>query len=158
MSPSPVVPTGQQIGAGWSPALSVAKALTALAGARRTGAEAVYWLADEDHDRAEVASVTGWTGARLVRHRFRFGAPPGTAAGWLPWTSAHQSEAAILWGDLPQPQEPTLRGHALALGQPLWNRGIRPFSPTDPTVREPIQADLERWRSLGLEALLAAQA
>ena len=57
MSPRPVVATGQQIGAGWSPALSVAKALAALAEARRSGGEAVYWLADEDHDRAEVANV-----------------------------------------------------------------------------------------------------
>ncbi|MDE3033815.1 MAG: bacillithiol biosynthesis BshC, partial [Acidobacteriota bacterium] len=61
-TPKPVVATGQQIGAGWTPALSVAKALAALAEARRVGAEAVYWLADEDHDRAEVASVSGWHG------------------------------------------------------------------------------------------------
>ena len=154
----PVIATGQQIGAGWSPALSVAKALAALAEARRTGAEAVYWLADEDHDRAEVASVVGGTGSRLLRHRFRFEARPGTATGWLPWTPAHQAEATALWGQLPEPQAPTLRGHVLALGQPLWNRGLRPFSPTDPTVREPIQAHLERWRALNLEAHLIRQA
>jgi hypothetical protein len=158
MSPRPVIATGQQIGAGWSPALSVAKALAALAEARRTGAEAVYWLADEDHDRAEVASVVGWTGERLVRHRFRFEARPGIATGWLPWTSEHQREAVELWGAIPEPQEPTLRGHALALGQPLWQRGLRAFSPTDPRVREPIQAELERWRTLGLEALTIRQA
>ena len=45
----PVIATGQQIGAGWSPALSVAKALAALAEARRSGAEAVYWLTAEDN-------------------------------------------------------------------------------------------------------------
>ena len=33
----PVIATGQQIGAGWSPALSVAKALAAAAEARRLG-------------------------------------------------------------------------------------------------------------------------
>ncbi len=158
MSLRPVVATGQQIGAGWSPALSVAKALAALAEARRSGGEAVYWLADEDHDRTEVASVCGWAGGRLVRHRFRFDTRMGTATGWLPWTPAHQAEASTLWGDLPEPQEPTLRGHALALGRPLWERGLRPFSPTDPTVREPIQTELERWRALDLEALLAEQA
>jgi len=158
MSPRPVIATGQQIGAGWSPALSVAKALAALAEARRTGAEAVYWLADEDHDRAEVASVTGWTGDRLARHRFRFDARIGTATGWLPWTPAHQLEAEALWGPLPEAEQPTLRGHALALGQPLWARGLRAFSPTDPSVREPIQAELERWRTLGLETLLVQQA
>jgi hypothetical protein len=154
----PVVATGQQIGAGWSPALSVAKALAALAEARRTGAEAVYWLADEDHDRAEVASVVGWTAGRLTRHRFRFDARVGTATGWLPWTPGHQAEATALWGSLPAPAEPTLRGHALALGQPLWERGLRPFSPTNPAVRDPIQAELERWRSLDLEKLMMRQA
>jgi hypothetical protein len=158
MSPRPVVATGQQIGAGWSPALSVAKALAALAEARRTGGEAVYWLADEDHDRAEVASVVGWRGDRVVRHRFRFEARPGTATGWLPWTRAHQAEATGLWGVVPEPGEPTLRGHVLALGRPLWERGLRPFSPTDPALREPIQAELERWRALDLAALLAKQA
>jgi len=154
----PVVATGQQIGAGWSPALSVAKALAALAEARRTGAEAVYWLADEDHDRAEVASVVGWKAGRMTRHRFRFDARIGTATGWLPWTPGHQAEATALWGALPVPQEPTLRGHALALGRPLWERGLRPFSPTDPAVREPIQTELERWRSFDLEHLLMLQA
>lgn len=158
MSPRPVIATGQQIGAGWSPALSVAKALAALAEARRTGGEAVYWLADEDHDRAEVATVAGWAGNQLIRHRFRFDTRLGTATGWLPWTPAHQAEASALWGPLPEPQEPTLRGHVLALGQPLWDRGLRPFSPTDPVVREPIQAELERWRTLDLGALLVQQA
>jgi hypothetical protein len=158
MSPRPVIATGQQIGAGWSPALSVAQALAALAEARRTGGEAVYWLADEDHDRAEVATVTGWADGRLIRHRFRFDTRLGTATGWLPWTPAHQAEASALWGSLPEPQEPTLRGHVLALGQPLWDRGLRPFSPTDPLVREPIQAELERWRTLDLGALLVQQA
>jgi hypothetical protein len=158
MSPRPVIVTGQQIGAGWSPALSVAKALAALAEARRTGGDAVYWLADEDHDRAEVATVVGWAGNQLIRHRFRFDTRLGTATGWLPWTPAHQAEASALWGSLPEPQEPTLRGHVLALGQPLWDRGLRPFSPTEPSVREPIQAELVRWRTLDLEALLVRQA
>ncbi|MBP7617853.1 MAG: bacillithiol biosynthesis BshC, partial [Geothrix sp.] len=102
MNPRPVIATGQQIGAGWSPALAIAKALAALAEARRTGAEAVYWLADEDHDRAEVASVVGWDGPRLVRHRFRFDTPPGTATAWLPWTPQHQTAATKLWGPLPE--------------------------------------------------------
>jgi len=158
MNPRPVIATGQQIGAGWSPALSVTKALAALAEARRCGAEAVYWLADEDHDRAEVAAVVGTTGERLVRQRLRFFALPGTATGWLPWTPEHQHEANSLWGPLPEPREPSLRGHVLALGQPLWDRGLRAFSPTDPALRAPIQGELERWRSLGLETLLLAQA
>jgi len=157
-SPCPLVATGQQIGAGWTPALSVVKAMAAVAEARRLGGRAVYWLADEDHDRLEVASTVGFQGERLVHHRFTFQAPEGTATGWLPWTPAHQGQAEALWGPLPEPQAPTLRGHVLALGEPLWRRGLQPFSPTDPAVREPIQGELARWRALGLEDGLIRQA
>ncbi len=154
----PLVVTGQQIGAGWSPALSVVKALAALHLARELGGEAVYWMADEDHDRLEVASVVGERGGRLQRHRFRFPEPDGTATGWLSWTPAHQEQAEALWGPLPAPTEPTLRGHVKALGQPLWDRGLRPFSPTAPEVRDPIQGELERLHALDLEADLIHQA
>lgn len=153
-----VVVTGQQIGAGWSPALSVVKALRALTEAKKRGLQAVYWLADEDHDRAEVASVVALQGDRLIRHRFRFSAPQGTAAGWLEWTDMHQAEAQNLWGQLPTPAEPTLRGHVMALGGALWRRGIEPFSPTKDIDRKGIQAELERWRTLGLENDLREQA
>ena len=156
-APRPVVATGQQIGAGWSPALSVVKALAALAEAERIGAEAVHWLADEDHDQLEVATVVGMRDGRLQRHRFRFHAPPGTASGWLPWTEAHQREAEGLWGAVPAARG-TLGDHARALGAPLWSKGIRAFSPTEATLRQTIQPELERWRSLGLERDLIAQA
>jgi hypothetical protein len=136
----------------------VVKALAAQAEAERIGGRAVYWLADEDHDRLEVASTTGWQGHRLIRHRFTFTAPEHTATGWLPWGRAQQEQAETLWGPLPEPATPTLRGHVLALGAPLWRRGLAPFSPTDPAVRQPIQGELERWRSLGLEADLRRQA
>ena len=157
-SSPPLVVTGQQIGAGWTPALSVAKALAALAEARRLGGEAVYWMADEDHDRIEVATTVGYQGQRLLRHAFRFKAPEATATGWLPWTESQQREAEALWGPLPQALEPTLRGHALALGAPLWQRGLRPFSPTRAEARQAVQEELERWRALGLEADLVKQA
>lgn len=153
-----LVATGQQIGAGWTPALSVVKALAALAAARRLGGEALYWMADEDHDRVEVASTVGFQGPRLIRHRFRFEAPEGTATGWLPWGENQQREAEVLWGDIPTATEPTLRGHALALGAPLWERGIRPYSPTRDADRAGIQGTLKAWRALGLEADLARQA
>jgi len=153
-----VVATGQQIGVGWSPALSVVKALAAHAVSKKRGLGAVYWLADEDHDRMEVASVAAMQGARLLRHRFEFSAPLGTATGWLEWTARHQAEAESLWGNLPNPTEPTLRGHALALGKPLWNRGIIPYSPTVDADRKAIQGELERWRGMGLEDDLNKQA
>ncbi len=154
----PVVVTGQQIGVGWTPALSVVKALAALSAARSLGGEAVYWLADEDHDRLEVASTVVFKEDRLLRRRFHFEAPEGTATGWLPWTDAHQQEAEGYWGPLPHPDRPTLRGHALALGKPLWTRGLRFFSPTARSVRDPIQPELARWRALDLEGSLLRQA
>jgi len=157
-SAGPRVATGQQIGVGWTPALSVVKALAALAEARRIGGEAVYWLADEDHDQLEVATTIGFQESRILRHRFHFQAPVGTATGWLPWGPAQQKDAEALWGEVPAATEPTLRGHALALGEPLWRRGIRPFSPTAPDLRQPIQGELARWRGLDLERTLAAQA
>lgn len=153
----PVVATGQQIGAGWSPALSVVKALAALVEAERIGAEAVHWLADEDHDQLEVAAVVGLESGRLTRHRFHFDAKPGTATGWLPWTDAQQREAEALWGAIPNAMG-TLRDHALAVGAPLWAKGIRPFSPTNAKLREAIQSELERWRAMDLERDLIAQA
>ncbi len=155
----PLVVTGQQIGAGWTPALSVVKALAARAEAERIGGEAVFWMADEDHDALEVAGTVGLeAGGRLRSHRFRFAAPAGTATGWLSWTESHQDEAEALWGDVPAPGEPTLRSHFLACGAPLWSRGLRPYSPTDPAERAAIQEDLLRWRALDLERDLVAQA
>ena len=154
----PLIATGQQIGAGWTPALSVVKALTALAAARRLGGDAVYWLADEDHDLLEVSTTLGFDGNRILHHRFRFAADEGTAAGWLPWSATQQWEGEVLWGDLPEPLEPTLRGHVLALGLPLWERGLFSFSPTSPEHRIPIQEQLEQWRSLPMEGLLLAKA
>lgn len=154
----PLIVTGQQLGAGWTPALSVVKALAALAAARRMNGDAVYWLADEDHDLFEASNTIGFDGERILPHRFRFEVPEGTATGWLPWTEAQQWEGEILWGTLPEPLEPTLRGHVLALGLPLWNRGLFSFSPTNPDHRKPIQDRLQHWRSLPLESLLLAQA
>lgn len=157
-NPRPLVVTGQQIGAGWTPALSVVKALAAQVEAGRLGGEAVFWMADEDHDALEVAATVGLEGPRLKHHRFRFPAPEGTATGWLPWTFRQQEEAEALWGEVPQALEPTLRAHFLACGAPLWSRGLRAYSPTDPGVREGIQGELERWRGLDLEADLVRQA
>ena len=115
-------------------------------------------MADEDHDRAEVSNVVALQKDRLIRRRFQFSAPQGTAAGWLEWTDAHQAEAQNLWGQLPAPAEPTLRGHVMALGGALWGRGIKPFSPTRDVDRNGIQGEMERWRALGLEDDLCEQA
>ena len=46
----------------------------------------------------------------------------------------------------------------LALGKPLWLRGLRPFSPTEKPLRNSIQPELERWRALNLEVHLLEQA
>ena len=153
-----VIVTGQQIGAGWSPALSVVKALSAHVEAKQRGLQPVYWLADEDHDHAEVASVVALQNGRLIRHRFNFSAPSGTATGWFEWTERHQAEARKLWGQLPEPTEPTLRGHVMASGKPLWDRGIVPFSPTVDIDRVSIQNNLEQWRAMELEKDIHRQA
>lgn len=156
-TPRPVVATGQQIGAGWTPALSVVKALAALAAAEARGAEAVFWMADEDHDHLEVTRTVGLTSGRLTPHRFHLPAPAGTATGWLPWTPQAQAEAETLWGELPRPLEATLRSHFETLGAPLWRRGLRAYSPAMDPRRAELQPVLEAWRALNLEAELLRQ-
>jgi hypothetical protein len=44
------------------------------------------------------------------------------------------------------------------LGDNLWSRGIKPFSPTKDTDRAAIQTELERWRAIMLEKALHTQA
>lgn len=155
---TPRIITGQQLGVGWTPALSVVKALQALALARHWKGEALYWMAGEDHDHLEAASTVAFLGDRILRHRFHFDVPPGTATGWFPWTETHQREAERLWGPLPMPDRPTLQDHVRVLGHPLVQRGLAFVSPLDPTLRSSVEGTLRAWRALDLEADLEAQA
>ncbi len=67
-----VVVTGQQVGLFGGPLYSPFKAATAIARARHATASgrahaAIFWLASEDHDFAEVNNVTFPTGKELAR-------------------------------------------------------------------------------------------
>lgn len=154
---TPCVVTGQQIGVGWTPALSVVKALAALVVAKKLGGRAHYWMADEDHDRLEVSTCVSLHGLRISRHRFSFDAPQGTACGFLPWGAMQQSMAQSLWGDLPEALTPTLKGHVQSLAKPLEKMGLGLYSPLSArqapqTFQEQeLQVCLEKWRSLNLE-------
>ena len=107
----PLVLTGQQIGVGWSPALSVIKALVALDEAKRLGGEAIFWMADEDHDAVEVSRTALRKDGRILKVQFEFDQNPQTSAAWFPFDDKHQRQAIDLWGSsIPTPQEPTLRG------------------------------------------------
>ena len=137
MTRRPVIATGQQIGAGWSPALSVAKALAALAEARRTGAEAVYWLADEDHDRAEVASVVGWKDDRLIRHRFRFEPAPAPPRAGCPGPPHIRPRLTPLWGPLPTRRSPPCAATSWPWASRCGSAGSGPSRPRTPASANP---------------------
>ncbi len=151
----PLVLTGQQIGVGWSPALSVIKALVALDEAKRLGGEAIFWMADEDHDAVEVSRTALRKDGRILKVQFEFDQNPQTSAAWFPFDDKHQRQAIDLWGSsIPTPQEPTLRGHFEALGQPLKKLGLSFFSPTRDIDRFKLNAILRDWRELNLESKL----
>ena len=97
-SPCPLVATGQQIGAGWTPALSVVKALAALAEARRLGGRAVL-LAGRRGPRPAGGGQPPWGSGRAP------GAPPVPLPGPRPdrrrlaaLDRVQQAEAEALWG------------------------------------------------------------
>ncbi|MCD0167312.1 bacillithiol biosynthesis BshC, partial [Deinococcus sp. 12RED42] len=86
---SRVVVTGQQAGALTGPAYSVHKAADAALLARQEDREdapvvAVYWIASQDHDAAEVAGTTLLDlGEHL--HRLTLDVPQGVPVGRVPW-------------------------------------------------------------------------
>ncbi len=86
---SRVVVTGQQAGALTGPAYSVHKGAGAAALARRLDREdapvvAVYWVASQDHDAAEVASTTLLDHSERL-HRLTLDLPAGIPVGRVPW-------------------------------------------------------------------------
>lgn len=153
----PVIIGGQQIGAGWTPALTVTKALTILNEARRINGRAIFWCADEDHDREEVSKTVAIKNGQVQRYQFQFDSSLQQATGWLPWTEIHQAEAVKLWTHVPTPEEPTLRSFFIAVGAPLWKLGIEAYAPTLDPNRLEFQEALIRWRALGLEKDLIEQ-
>jgi len=84
---SVAVVTGQQLGLFGGPLYTIHKALTAVQYARRLAEESgrpavpVFWLADEDHDFAEVSWAAFAAGGDLVRLRYDDGQPADANRG-----------------------------------------------------------------------------
>ncbi|WP_240741644.1 bacillithiol biosynthesis cysteine-adding enzyme BshC [Deinococcus sp. KSM4-11] len=106
---SRVVVTGQQAGALTGPAYSVHKGADAALLARQLTTEdapvvAVYWIASQDHDAAEVASTTLLDLSERLHH-LTFDLPEGRPVGRLPWTADYTAQALALLDTFDAPPE-----------------------------------------------------
>ena len=126
---SGVVVTGQQAGLLGGPAYSVHKAASAVLLARELHREdapvtAIYWIASQDHDAAEVASATLLDRSETL-HRLTLDLPPGVPVGDVPWTPAYTAEVRALIGrfDAPEVHKARLRARLdFALAHPTSQR------------------------------------
>lgn len=106
---SRVVVTGQQAGLLTGPAYSVHKGADAALLARALDREdapvvAVYWVASQDHDAAEVASTTLLDlGERL--HRLTLDVPQGVPVGRVPWRAEWTGQVRALLETFEAPPE-----------------------------------------------------
>ena len=125
---SRVVVTGQQAGLLTGPAYSVHKGAGAALLARELDREdspcvAVYWVASQDHDSAEVASVTLLDFSETLHH-LRLDLPTGRPVGRLPWLPTYTDEVLALLErfDAPEAHKAEVRGHFLkaTAGEPGW--------------------------------------
>lgn len=105
-----VVVTGQQAGLLLGPMFTLSKAITALRLARRADRDerpvvAVFWVASQDHDAAEIdhAWLLG-PDERVHRTNLPFASdlPSGRAAWHATWTKRIDDELAALFGSTPQ--------------------------------------------------------
>lgn len=99
---SRVVVTGQQAGLLTGPSYSVHKGADAALLARQLHREdapvvAVYWVASQDHDAAEVASTTLLDHAEEL-HRLTLDLPDGVPVGRVRWREAWTQEVGELLG------------------------------------------------------------
>ncbi|GHF57355.1 hypothetical protein GCM10017781_37140 [Deinococcus metalli] len=106
---SRVVVTGQQAGALTGPAYSVHKGADAALLARQLDTEdapvvAVYWIASQDHDAAEVASTTLLDLSETLHH-VTFDLPQGRPVGRLPWRDDYTAQALALLDAFDAPAE-----------------------------------------------------
>ncbi|WP_034384409.1 bacillithiol biosynthesis cysteine-adding enzyme BshC [Deinococcus sp. YIM 77859] len=97
---SRVVVTGQQAGLLTGPAYSVHKGADAALLARRLDREdapviAVYWVASQDHDAAEVASTTLLDHAETL-HRLTLDLPEGVPVGRVSWRAEWSAQTMAL--------------------------------------------------------------
>nr|WP_245557564.1 bacillithiol biosynthesis cysteine-adding enzyme BshC [Deinococcus peraridilitoris] len=98
---SRVVVTGQQAGLLTGPAYSVHKGADAVLRARSLDQDeapvvAVYWIASQDHDAAEVASTT-LLDMNEALHHLTLDLPLGVPVGRIPWREewTHEVEALL---------------------------------------------------------------
>ncbi|WP_309570235.1 bacillithiol biosynthesis cysteine-adding enzyme BshC [Deinococcus sp.] len=106
---SRVVVTGQQAGALTGPAYSVHKGADAALLARQldhddTPVVAVYWIASQDHDAAEVASTTLLDLSETLHH-LTFDLAEGRPIGRLPWTAGFTAQSMALLDAFDAPAE-----------------------------------------------------
>ncbi len=125
---SRAVVTGQQAGLLTGPAYSVHKGADAVLLARQLDEEdspcvAVYWIASQDHDAEEVASVTLLDYAETLHH-LRLELPAGRPVGCLPWRPAYTDQVLALLDafDAPQAHKAAVRAQVLRAvrGEPGW--------------------------------------
>jgi len=164
------VVTGQQVGLLGGPAYSVYKALTALRLARRLSEEglpavAVFWLATEDHDIAEVNHCWVFNAeGEPVRIEASGLAADGRAAGALRVPEGVLDSLREALGGLPFAQEAlraagesyapgaSLGGAFAALLRGLLGRwGLLCLDPLEPGVRELLAPLLARAAEAGAE-------
>ncbi len=94
---------------------------------------------------------TGWSGTGSGSTR-AWGLPPGGCPGRRPTRLKPRPS-----GDLCRSRgSPRCGATCWPWASLCGTAASSPFSPTAPLVREPVQAELERWRALDLGALLAA--
>lgn len=106
---SRVVVTGQQAGALTGPAYSVHKGADAALLARQLDTEdvpvvAVYWVASQDHDAAEVAS-TSLLDLSEQLHRLTLDVPEGVPVGRVPWRGEWTAQAGAVLDSFDAPPE-----------------------------------------------------
>lgn len=106
---SRVVVTGQQAGALTGPAYSVHKGADAALLARSLNTEdapvvAIYWIASQDHDAAEVASTSLLDFSEQL-HRLTLDVPEGVPVGRVPWREDWIAQALALLDNFDAPAE-----------------------------------------------------
>lgn len=106
---SRVVVTGQQAGLLGGPAYSVHKAADAALLARQLDREeapvvAVFWVASQDHDAAEVASTTLLDHSEQI-HRLTLDLPSGVPVGRIPWRAEWTAQVRALLEAFDAPAE-----------------------------------------------------
>ncbi|CAM3258260.1 Putative cysteine ligase BshC [Deinococcus saxicola] len=106
---SRVVVTGQQAGALTGPAYSIHKGADAALLARKLNTEAapvvaVYWVASQDHDAAEVASTSLLDFSEEL-HRLTLDVPGGVPVGRVAWKAEWTAQALAVLDAFDAPPE-----------------------------------------------------